>query len=186
LQSAQSVENERGERVAVDVLGDDEQLSTLLGDDLEHGDDRLNARDLAVDDEHIDVFELALLRLGVGDEVSRDVALIELHAVDHFDLVFERFPILHCDHALERRVCVCACTVGAHAHLLAHTLHCARNQLAHNFVVICRDGRNLLDLSARGDHLRALLQFGHHFGDGGVDAALQIHRIDACARASLR
>ena len=51
--AAELVHDERGERLALDVLGDDEQRAALLRDLLEHREQVLHRRDLLVVDEDV-------------------------------------------------------------------------------------------------------------------------------------
>ena len=46
------------------------------------GEDVLEAADLLLVDEDVGVLEVGFHRLRVGDEVGREVALVELHAFD--------------------------------------------------------------------------------------------------------
>ena len=78
--AAQLVDHERGQSLAFDVLGDDEKRTAGLHDCLKHGQQRLQVRQLLLVDENVRVFEIDAHFLGVGDEVGRDVAAVELHA----------------------------------------------------------------------------------------------------------
>ena len=80
--AAQLVDDERRQRLALDVLGDDEQRLAALGDLLEHRQQVLHVRDLLLVDEDVGVLEHGLHALRVGDEVGREVAAVELHALD--------------------------------------------------------------------------------------------------------
>src|SRR3712207_6953140 len=59
----------------------------------------LHRADLAVDDEHVRVVEDGLHALGVGDEVGRDVALVEAHALGELELEAEGVALLDGDDA---------------------------------------------------------------------------------------
>src|SRR5262249_25796165 len=50
--------------------------------------------------QQIGVFHLGQHLVGVGDEVRRDIATIELHPLDHIQLGLERLRLLHGDHTL--------------------------------------------------------------------------------------
>jgi hypothetical protein len=58
--AAQLVDDERRERLALDVLGDDEQRLALLGDLLEQRQQVLHRRDLLLVDEDVGVLEHGL------------------------------------------------------------------------------------------------------------------------------
>ena len=84
--AAHLVDDQRREGLAVDVLGDDEQRLAGLDDLLQDRQDVGDGRDLALVDEHVGVLDDGLHALGVGDEVRRDVALVELHALGELEL----------------------------------------------------------------------------------------------------
>ena len=67
--------------------------------------------------------------LGIGDEVRREIAAIELHAFDDFELGFERLRLFYGDDAV-----------------FADFLHGLGNDLADGLVIVGRDGADL------GDH----------------------------------
>ena len=83
--AAQLVHDERRERLTFDVFGDDEQRTTLLRDLLQHREQILHRRDLLVVDQDERVLEHGFHLLRIGDEVRRDVAAIELHALDRLE-----------------------------------------------------------------------------------------------------
>ena len=64
--AAQLVDNQRGQRFALDVLGDDQQLLAGLHDLLEQRQDLLNVGDLLVGDQDVGVVENGLHLVGVG------------------------------------------------------------------------------------------------------------------------
>ena len=68
--AAQLVDDDRGERLALDVLGYDQQLLALLDDLLKHGQQVLDGADLLVGDEDVGVLKDSFHALGVGDHVG--------------------------------------------------------------------------------------------------------------------
>src|SRR5262249_50629752 len=76
------VDDERRERLALDVLSDDEERAALLGNLLEDRKKVLHRRDLLVVNEDERILEDRFHLLRIGHEIRRDVAAIELHAVD--------------------------------------------------------------------------------------------------------
>ncbi len=68
--AAQLVDDERGERLALDVLGHDQQRLAELGDLLEQWQQVLHAGDLLLVNQDQGVLEHALHALGVGHEVG--------------------------------------------------------------------------------------------------------------------
>src|ERR671925_661229 len=106
--AAQLVDDDRRERLALDVLGHDQQRAALLDHLLEHGQEVLDGADLLVRDQDVRVVEHGLHALGVGDHVGREVALVELHALGELELEPEGLAVLDdridalLDAALER------------------------------------------------------------------------------------
>ena len=75
--------------------------------------------------------------LGVGDEIGREIAAVELHALDDLDLGVERLGLLDRDHAF-----------------IADLLHRLGDHLADLGVAVRRDGADLGDFRRRADLLR--------------------------------
>ena len=98
--AAELVDHERGQGLALDVLGDDQQRLAGLHELLEHRQQVLHARDLLADEQDVGVLEDGLHPLRVGDEVRRDVALVELHPLDELELDAERLALLDGDDAV--------------------------------------------------------------------------------------
>jgi hypothetical protein len=71
-----------------------------LHDLLEHGQQVLDREILRVDDEDVRVVEDGFHALGVGDEVRRDVALVEAHALGELELHAEGVGLLDGDDAV--------------------------------------------------------------------------------------
>ena len=72
----------------------------VLQDLLEQRQELLRAGDLLVHDQQVGVVEDRLLPLGVGDEVRRDVALVELHPLGELELDAEGVRLLDRDDAV--------------------------------------------------------------------------------------
>src|SRR5690606_1960770 len=83
------VDNEGGQSLALDVLGDDQQRLAALHDLLEERQEVLDVRDLRLDEQDVGVLEDGLLALRVGDEVAGDVALVEAHTLGELKLEAE-------------------------------------------------------------------------------------------------
>jgi hypothetical protein len=160
--AAQLVDDERGERLGLDVLGDDEQRATRLRAALEHGQELAKVRDLLLVDEDVGLLELRLHRLGARDEVGRDVALVELHAFDQLERGLGRLRFLDRDDAV-----------------LADLVHRLGEELADRAVVVGRDRRDLLDLLVLLHGARELLDLSDRRLDRLVDAALERHGVHA-------
>ena len=64
------------------------------------GSMRLQAGELLLVDEDVGVLELGHHLLGVGDEVGREIAAVELHALDDVELGLEALRLLDGDDAL--------------------------------------------------------------------------------------
>ena len=92
--AAQLVDDDRRERLALDVLGHDQQRLAGLDDLLEQRQQVLDAADLLVGDQDVRVVEHGLHALGVVDHVRRQVALVELHALGELELEAEGLALL--------------------------------------------------------------------------------------------
>ena len=93
---------------------------------------------------------------------GRNVAAVELHTFDHFELGLERLCFLDRDHAF-----------------VADPLHRIGNETADLRIAVGRDGADLGDLLVRGDVLGILLEVRDNGFDREVDAALEVHRVHA-------
>ena len=100
--------------------------------------------------------------LGVGDEVGREIAAVELHALDDFELALEALGFLDRDHAL-----------------VADLLHGLGDHVADRLLAVGGHGADLSDLGRILDLLGLLLDLLDHLGHGLLDAALQVHRVHA-------
>src|SRR6185312_1758070 len=159
---ADVVDDQRRERLAVDVLGDDEQRLAGLRHLLEHGQEVADVRDLLVVEQDVRILEDRGLLLGIVDEVRRDVAAVELHALDEVELVLEALAVLDGDHAF-----------------LADLVHRLGDRLADRLVGVGRDRADLRNLLRRRAGLADLLELLDDRDHGLVDAALQVHRVHA-------
>ena len=108
------------------------------------------------------LIELGDHLLRVGDEVRRDIAAVELHALDDVELGLDALGFLDRDDAL-----------------VADLLHRLGDHLADLGLAVGGDRADLRGFGLGRDLLGALLQFLDDGGDGLVDAALQVHRVHA-------
>src|SRR5690606_27121331 len=160
--AAQLVDHQGSQRLAFDVLGNDEERTARLYhcfEDRQHG---LQIRELLFVDQDVRVIELDNHLLGVGHEIRAEVAAVELHAFDDIQLEFEPLGFLDGDDAF-----------------LADLLHRLGDLLADFAVAVGGDDANLSDLGRAGHILRTALQVLDDPGHGDIDAALEVHRVDA-------
>ena len=155
------VHDERRERLTVDVLGDDQHRAAQLDGLLERRQEVRHGRDLLVGDQDDRVLEDGLHPVGVGHEVRRDVAPVELHALGVFLLEAERLALLDGDDAV-----------------LADLVHHLGDDLA-DLGIRRGDRRDGRDLLAGLDGAGGLLDVGDDGVDGLLDAALDDHRVGA-------
>ena len=161
--AAQLVDDERRERFAFDVLGDDEERLARLHDGLEERQHGLQAGKLLLVNQNVGVFELGHHLVGVGDEVGREIAAVELHALDDVELGLEALRFLDRNDAL-----------------VADLLHRLGDLGADFGVSVGRNGADLGDLVVGGDLLGVDLELRDDGRDGEIDAALEVHRVGAC------
>ena len=160
--AADVVDDERRERLAFDVFRDDQQRPARLGDALEQRQQLADVRDLLVVDQDQRVLEVRRLRRLIVDEVQRQVAAVELHALDDVELVRETRAFLDGDDAF-----------------LADLAHRLGDDLADLLVGVRRDRADLRDRLVVLARLRELLELLGDRDGRLVDAALQIHRVEA-------
>jgi len=154
------VDDERRERLALDVLRDDEQRLLVARNRLEDRHQVLHGRDLLLAEEQVTVVELGVHLLRVRHEVRRQVTSVELHPLDDVQLGGETLRLVDRDDAF-----------------VADLLHRLGNHLPDRLVVVGADGTDLRDLVVVLDLLRDLLELRAHRIDGCVDPALDLHRV---------
>src|SRR5262245_15390987 len=157
--AADLVDHQGGQRLALDVLGDDHQRTAALHDLLQHREQVLDRGDLLVRDEEVRVLHHRFHALRVGDEVRRDVALVEAHTLGQLQFETERVALLDGDDTF-----------------LADLVHRLGDHLADGRVAGGDRGRGgdlLLGLDVLGDVGELLA----HPLDRGFDAALERHRV---------
>ena len=160
--AAQLVDDQRGQRLTLDVLGDDEERLAGARDLLEQRQHVLHHADLLLVDQDVGVLQVDFHPLGVRHEVGRQIAAIELHALDHVQHGLGRLRLLDGDDPV-----------------LADLLHRLGDQVADRLVVVRGDRGDLGDLLLVLGGLRDALEVLHHRVDGGLDAPLQAHRVGA-------
>jgi hypothetical protein len=158
--AAQLVDDQGRQGLAVDVLGQDQERAARLGHLLEERQELLHVRDLLLVSQHEAVIQDRLHALRVGHEVRRQVAAVELHALDHVELGVERLRLLDGDHAL-----------------LADLVHRLGDHVADRGVAVGGDRADLGDLLVVLGVLRLGLQVRDDLLDRDVDAALDLHRV---------
>ena len=159
--AAQLVHDERRERLALDVLGDDQERLAALDHLLEHRQHVADRADLLVGDQDVGVLEHRLHAVLVGDHVGRDVALVELHALGELEVHAERLALLDVDDAV-----------------LADLLDRVGDHVA-DLLVAGRDRRHAGDLVLAGDLLGLRGDVRDDLVDGLLDAALERQRVGA-------
>ena len=158
----QFVDHQGCQGLPLDVFGDYEQRLAQLRDLLEHRHEVAHVGDLLVVDQQVSVLEIGLHALLVGDEVGRKVAAVELHAFDDIEAGVHALGFLDGDHPV-----------------LAHLVHRVGDEVADVAVVVRRGAGDLGDLLVALDVLGRLFDDADHRFDGGVDAALDLHRVGA-------
>ena len=98
--AADLVDDQGGQGLALEVLGDDDQGLPALHDLLEQGEEVTDGGDLRSDQQDVGVLEDGLHPLGVGHEVGGDVALVEAHSLDQVHVHAEGLGLLDGDDAV--------------------------------------------------------------------------------------
>src|SRR6476659_5490329 len=158
--AAELVHDQRGERLTLDVLRDDQERLAHLRNLLEHGKEILHRRDLLVVNQNQRILEHRLHLLRIRDEVRGEIAAVELHAVDRLERGLEPACFLDRDHAI-----------------LADLLHRLGDQIADLAVVVRGDGTDLRDLLLAGRWNADALELLDDRRNRAIDAALERHRV---------
>src|SRR5690606_26096830 len=140
--TTQLVDDQRGERLALDVFGDNQQRLSALHHCFQYGQHGLQIAKPLLMNEDVRVIQFHAHLLGIGHKVGREIAAIELHALDHVELSLGRLGFLDGDDAF-----------------VADLVHRPRNHLAHGRVAVSRDRADLGDLCRRLDLPGASLDF---------------------------
>ncbi len=159
--ATQLIDNQCRQSLTIDILGDNKQRTSALCYGLQDTHNLLHRRYLLIRNQDIGFVELRLHLLGVGDEVCRDVATVELHTLNHIYVSLGTLCLLDGDYTLVIYLC-----------------HSLGNELTNLLIVVCRDCRHLLNLiEVRAYNLALLLQRLHNLLNRSVDTALQVHGV---------
>src|SRR5881628_2565474 len=159
---AQLVHHQGRQGLALEVLGDDEQRLAGPGDLLEQRQHVLHHAELLLVDEDDGVLQYHVHPLRIRHEVGREVAPVELHALDHLEGGLHRLGFFDGDDAI-----------------LADLLHGFGDQVADRLVVVGGDRGDLGDLLLILGGLGHMLQLLDHHVDRLLDTPLQGHRVRA-------
>ena len=99
---------------------------------------------------------------GVGHEVRREVTAVELHAFNDIEFSLQRLGFFDGDHTV-----------------VADALHGFRDHGADFDFTVGGDGADLRHFLVGGNVLGHRVQLVHDLGNGGIDAALEVHRVHA-------
>src|SRR6266700_1537903 len=160
--ATQAVDDQGGESFAFDVFGDDDERLAGLNHGFQQRKQFVQVGELLFVDQDVGVVEFNAHLVGVGDEVGRDVAAVELHAFNDVEFGLERLGFFNRDDAL-----------------VADLLHGVGEELADFGVAIGGDGADLGDFLVRGDLLGVFHEVGDHGFHRQIDTALEIHRVHA-------
>src|SRR5581483_8282248 len=98
--AAQLVDDERRQRFAFNVFGDDQQRLALTRHLFEQRQQVFHRRNFLLVDENQAIVERRFHAFGVGDEIRRQVAAVELHALDDFERGFQGLRLFDSDDAI--------------------------------------------------------------------------------------
>src|SRR5664279_2178874 len=160
--ATQTVDDEGSKRLAFDVFSNDHQRLAGLHHGFQERKQFVEVGELLLVDQDVGVVEFDAHLVGVGDEVGRDVAAVELHALDDIEFGFQRLGFLNRDDTL-----------------VADLLHGVGKELADLGVAVGGNGADLGDFLVRGDLLGVLDEIGDDGFHSQIDTALQIHRVHA-------
>src|SRR5260370_11245372 len=113
-------------------------------------------------DEDVGVIEHPFHPLRVCHKVGREVAAVELHALDHVPRGFKALRLLDGDHTF-----------------LAHLLHRLGDDVANGGIPVGGDGSDLCDFLGVLGRPGHFLELVRHLGDALLDAPFDLHRVVA-------
>ena len=160
--AAEPVDDQGRQRLALHVLGDDEQRLVGRGDALQERDQVAQVRQFLLVDENAGVLQHRLHRLRVGDEVRAEVPLVELHALGQVE---DRLGAL--------------AFLNGHDAVVADLVERVGDEVADGRVAVGADGGHLGDFIVPLEFSALVIDGVDCGGDGQVDAALQRHRVGA-------
>src|SRR6185437_12439758 len=154
------VDDQRRERLALDVLSDYDQRTACLRNGLQERQHLADIRDLLIAQKDQRLVELGRLTLLLVDEIRGQIAAVELHTIDQFELVFESLSFFDGDDTF-----------------LTDFRHRIGNGLADGFIRVRGDRADLGDSLGVPTGLGETPQLIRCNEYGLVDAAFDVHGI---------
>ena len=160
--AANLVDDQGRERLAFDVLGDDDERPPALGDLFQQRHQVLHVRQFLLVQQDVRVLDFGDHPFGVRHEVRRQKAAVEAHPLDHVEHGLQALAFFDGNHAF-----------------LADLVHGVGQDGADFGVAVGGDGADLGDLVAAAYLAALLADAGDDFFHRGVDAAFEGHRVEA-------
>ena len=98
--AAQLVDDDGRQRLALDVLRDDQQRTAGARDQLQHRQEVLHRADPLLVDQDDRILQHDLHPFGIGHEIRRQIAAVELHALDDLERGVHALGFLDGDDAV--------------------------------------------------------------------------------------
>ena len=159
---AHVVDNQSRQRFAFNVLGNDHQRTTSLGNGFQNRQQLADVGDFLVNQQDVRVVQISGHGFRLVDEIGRQVAAVKLHAFNNRQFVFQTGAFLNGDDAF-----------------FTNAVHGLGNDVADGLVRVGGDGAYLGDGLGVGTGLGQVLQLGNDGSSSLVDTTLQIHRVHA-------
>ena len=156
------VNHQDGQGISLDILGDDENRLPFLENLFQQRNKVLGCGNFLFVNEDICVLKVALHLRGVGHEVRREVAAVELHTFDKLVASLGAFSFFDGDDAV-----------------FADLFHGFGNDGADFFVMVCGNGGYRLHVLEAGALLGAFFQTLDNLLDSGFHATLHEHGVGA-------
>src|SRR6266571_1758955 len=158
--TTQFVDHQRGQGFALNILRDDHQRLAHLGDLLEDGQEVTHVADLFLVQQNVGILQVRFHALGISHKVRRQIATVELHALDDVQRGIHALGLFHRDDTV-----------------FANFLHRFGNQVTNGRVIVGRNGTHLGDFLLVLGGAAELFDLFHHHLDSAIDTALEVHRI---------
>ncbi|GET93272.1 chaperonin HSP60, mitochondrial precursor [Leishmania tarentolae] len=162
----QLVKDQRRQRLALHVVGDDQKRTTLLGHVVESRKQRLDRVNLLLGYKYVQVLELGLLCLGIRHEVRTHIAALDLHAFHNLQLSGHSLAILRRNDAVT-----------------ADLVHRLTDHLADLLIAVGRDGGDADNVLRSLDRAGLLQKARLHIVDRDIHTTLHVDRVRTLGNA---
>ena len=172
--TAELIDDQGGQSLALDILSNDEELGAHLDDLLENRKDILDRGDLLVCDQDVRIFQICFHLVHICCHVGTDIASVKLHAFYHVELGHHGLGLFDGDNAILGDLFHSVCDHSTYILITGRNssdlldVVLALNGSAHRLNCLNSDIGCLLHTLAQNDGVCACCQVLHAFVDHGL------------------